>query len=196
MNEQACGTCHGRRLNARAQAVTVDDAAIWELTQLSLETVGAAYWLLDLDGPFGTPAAIWPLPAHKVRPHRERNSADLLDWYEYRDGSAYQRYEPGRVIRFALPDPRDPYLGCLSPLRATFEQVALHGEYTAMRRAVYDNTGIPSVLVSPDDVIGEDERDRELRRHGADGRSRPRMSVSRTRSTSPRAARGSDARAM
>ena len=70
---------------------------LWELTQLSLETVGAAYWLLDLDGPFGTPAAIWPLPAHKVRPHRERNSADLLDWYEYRDGSAYQRYEPGRV---------------------------------------------------------------------------------------------------
>src|SRR5205085_1510433 len=53
---------------------------LWELTQLSLETVGAAYWLLDLDGPFGTPAAIWPLPAHKVRPHRERNSADLLDW--------------------------------------------------------------------------------------------------------------------
>ena len=36
MNERPCPTCHGRRLNARAQAVKVDGAAIWELTQQSV----------------------------------------------------------------------------------------------------------------------------------------------------------------
>ena len=36
MNERACETCHGRRLNERAQAVQVDGAAIWEVTQQSV----------------------------------------------------------------------------------------------------------------------------------------------------------------
>ena len=36
LNERTCETCKGRRLNARAQAVSVDGAAIWELTQLSV----------------------------------------------------------------------------------------------------------------------------------------------------------------
>ncbi len=43
MSERACGSCHGRRLNPRAQAVKVDGTAIWELTQ---QSVGAC--LADL----------------------------------------------------------------------------------------------------------------------------------------------------
>src|SRR5205823_14185267 len=39
-------------------------------------------------------------------------------------------------------------------------QVALASEYAGMKRAVYDNTGIPSVVLSPAEVIGADERDR------------------------------------
>ena len=38
MTERTCAQCHGRRLNARAQAVTVDGTAIWELTAQSVET--------------------------------------------------------------------------------------------------------------------------------------------------------------
>jgi excinuclease ABC subunit A len=36
MSERACGTCHGRRLNRRAQAVKVGGRAIWEVTQQSV----------------------------------------------------------------------------------------------------------------------------------------------------------------
>jgi excinuclease ABC subunit A len=36
MTERACDTCHGRRLNARAQAVKVHGVAIWELTRQSV----------------------------------------------------------------------------------------------------------------------------------------------------------------
>jgi excinuclease ABC subunit A len=36
MTERACETCGGRRLNARARAVTIDGTAIWELTRQSV----------------------------------------------------------------------------------------------------------------------------------------------------------------
>ncbi|HEX7410189.1 MAG TPA: excinuclease ABC subunit UvrA [Candidatus Binatia bacterium] len=36
MTEHSCASCHGRRLNPRAQAVKVDGMAIWELTQQSV----------------------------------------------------------------------------------------------------------------------------------------------------------------
>ncbi|MBI3782694.1 MAG: excinuclease ABC subunit UvrA [Deltaproteobacteria bacterium] len=36
LDDRPCGSCHGRRLNPRAQAVKVHDRAIWELTQLSV----------------------------------------------------------------------------------------------------------------------------------------------------------------
>jgi excinuclease ABC subunit A len=36
MTERPCGSCHGRRLNPRAQAVRVDGRAIWEVTQQSV----------------------------------------------------------------------------------------------------------------------------------------------------------------
>jgi len=36
MAEHPCATCHGRRLNRRAQAVRVDGLAIWEVTELSV----------------------------------------------------------------------------------------------------------------------------------------------------------------
>ncbi|HXQ22024.1 MAG TPA: excinuclease ABC subunit UvrA, partial [Candidatus Acidoferrales bacterium] len=37
MTERPCATCHGRRLNARAQAVAVDGVRIWEVTQQSVQ---------------------------------------------------------------------------------------------------------------------------------------------------------------
>jgi HK97 family phage portal protein len=132
---------------------------LWELTQLSLETVGSAYWLLDFDPALGTPAAIWPLPAHRVTPKREPNSARLVDFYEYQ-GQTLERFGPSRVVHFRCPDPRDPYTAGLSPLRACYEQVALASDYVAMKRSIYDNTGMPSVILTPSESIGTNERDR------------------------------------
>src|SRR5262245_12077947 len=53
---------------------------IWEITTLSQETHGCAYWLLD-PGPLGAPAAIWPLPPHLVTPWREPGGDRLIDAY-------------------------------------------------------------------------------------------------------------------
>jgi HK97 family phage portal protein len=132
---------------------------LWELTELSLEVAGSAYWLLDFDPLLNIPSAIWLLPAHLVTPKRAVNSPRLVDVYEYR-GETLQEFPANRVVHFRLPDPRDPYTAGLSPLRACFEQVALMSEYAAMKRSIYDNTGLPSVVLTPSEPISQDERDR------------------------------------
>jgi HK97 family phage portal protein len=132
---------------------------LWELTELYLEVHGSAYWLLDLDPVQMLPARVWILPAHQVTARREPGSKSLVDYYEYH-GQTLEKIPPGRMIHFRFPDPRDPYTAGLSPLRACFEQAALSSEYAAMKRAFYDNAGLPSVIVSPEEPIGPDERDR------------------------------------
>ncbi len=132
---------------------------LWELTQLYLEVHGSAYWLLDHDPVLAIPSAVWILPSHLVTPHWSSNGTRLVDHYEFR-GSVVQRFSPDRIVHFHVPDPRDPYGGGLSPLRACFEQVALASEYTALKRALYDNRGLPSVLITPEEPISAEERDR------------------------------------
>jgi HK97 family phage portal protein len=132
---------------------------LWELTTLYQEVHGCAYWHLEM-GPFGVPRAIWILPSQNVTPKRAADSPRPVDYYLYRTGATEQRFAPEEVIHFRYPDPRDPYTGGLAPLRACYEQVALMSDYAAMKKAIYENRGLPAAIVSPDDVIGEEERDR------------------------------------
>jgi len=132
---------------------------LWELTTLYQEVQGSAYWQLTFDA-IGVPREIWPLPSQNVTPCREPDSPRLVDYYLYRAGGKEQRFAPREVIHFRYPDPRDPYLGGLSPLRACYEQVALLADYAAMKKAIYENNAIPAAIVSPEEPVGEEERDR------------------------------------
>lgn len=132
---------------------------LWELTELYLETAGSAYWLLDFDPLLGIPNAIWILPSQWTTPVRNPDRANVVEAYDVR-GQSPQRFPADRVIHFRFPDPRDPYGTGLSPLRACFEQVALVSEYAAMKRSIYDNSALPNVVVTPDEAIGPEERDR------------------------------------
>ncbi len=132
---------------------------LWELTELYLEVVGSAYWLLDFDPLLNIPSAIWILPAQLVCPRRAPDSPNLVDYYEYR-GLTIQQFPPSRVIHFRFPDPRNPYLAGLSPLRACFEQAALVSDFAAVKRGFYENSGIPSVVLTPNEAISPEERDR------------------------------------
>jgi HK97 family phage portal protein len=133
---------------------------LWELTTLYLEVHGRAFWYLEIDPVLGVPVKAWPLPPQNIMPRRKPDSPRLLDYYEYQTGRTRQEFPAEQVVYFRYPDPRDPYLGGLSPLRACFEQVALQSEFAATKSALYENRGIPSALVTPEDVIGEEERDR------------------------------------
>ncbi len=130
---------------------------LWELTTLSQEVSGSAYWLLESNA-FGVPARLWPLPAACVRPLRGVNSPDAVDGYEYRVGSEVRRYAPQEVIHFKYPDPRDPYGPGVSPLRSCWEHVLLDSEYLALKRAKLGNFALPGVVISPaNDSMGVEE---------------------------------------
>jgi HK97 family phage portal protein len=132
---------------------------LWELATLYQEVHGTAYWYVDAD-PLGVPRAIWTLPTQNVTPVRRPDSANLVDFYVYRTGAREQRFTPESIIAFRYPDPKDPYSGGLSPLRACYEQAALTSDFAAFKKAKFENHAVPDALVSPDEVIGEEERDR------------------------------------
>jgi HK97 family phage portal protein len=132
---------------------------LWELTTLYQEVHGSAYWYLDL-GPLGVPQGIWILPSQNVTPRREPDSPRLVDYFLYRTGTHEQRFAPERIIHFRYPDPRDPYTNGLSPLRACFEQVSLTSDFAAFKKAKFENHAVPDAVVSPEQVLGEEERDR------------------------------------
>jgi HK97 family phage portal protein len=132
---------------------------LWELTQVYLEVHGQAFWQLE-PGPLGVPAAVWLLPSQNVTPRRDPDSPNVIDAYTYRAGSREQRFPPEQVVHFRYPDPRDPYLGGISPLRAAFEQVSFLSQYTAFKNATYENNALPAALLTPADSLGEEERDR------------------------------------
>jgi len=160
---------------------------LFELTQIYLETLGRAYWHIPR-GPLGIPENIWILPAHLVTPRAVEYVSNLIDHYEYRTAKGLEKIAPEDVIFFRFPDPRDPYMGGLSPLRACWEQVTLASQYASFKIAKFENRAIPDAIVSPEEIIGEDERERieqawnaKFRRGGSGkiivGESRLRVSL-------------------
>jgi HK97 family phage portal protein len=132
---------------------------LWELTALYQEVHGSAYWHLSFDS-LGVPDAIWVLPSQNVQPVREPDSVQLVDYYAVQTRPGTLRIAPGEVIHFRCPDPRDPYGPGLSPLRAAYEHATMSSEFLAYKRSVWVNNALPSVILSPDEIISEEERDR------------------------------------
>jgi HK97 family phage portal protein len=132
---------------------------LFELTTLYQEVHGSAYWYLDL-GPLGTPEEIWILPSQNITPIQAVGSKNIVDYYEHRTGTKVANFPAECIIHFRYPDPRDPYKAGMSPLRAAFEDVSLVSSYAAFKSAKLENRAIPDALISPDEVIGEEERDR------------------------------------
>lgn len=133
---------------------------LWELTTLYQEVNGSAYWYLDVDSVLGVPRAVWILPSQNVSPRRAPDSKNVVDFYVYRNGRSEERFAPDRIIHFAYPDPRDPYTSGLSPLRACFEQAAITSDYAAFKKAKFENHAVPDAIIAPEEVMGEEERDR------------------------------------
>jgi len=132
---------------------------LWELTTLYQEVHGSAYWQIVCDS-LGVPQTIWILPSQHVRAVRSPQSSDLVDWYEVRTNNGTVYLSADEVIHFRYPDPRDPYGAGLSPLRAVFEHVALSSEYVAYKRTIWGNNALPGVVLSPEEIISEEERQR------------------------------------
>jgi HK97 family phage portal protein len=82
----------------------LDGASCIEVTQLSIELMGEAFWALVPDGE-GTPTEYWPMPPSWVTRLPENGD----DTYEMRIRGKTVRFPAERVVWFKSPDPVDPY---------------------------------------------------------------------------------------
>lgn len=117
------------------------------MTQLYLESVGRAYWLVERDG-LGTPCKLWLLRSHLVREVADTTGQRLIDHYEY-GGSTAMRYQPSEIIRFHFPDPENPYFGGYSPLMAAIEKIRISRREDAHLNAMLENMGRPDAIWTP-----------------------------------------------
>lgn len=117
------------------------------MTQLYLESVGRAYWLVERDG-LGVPSKLWLLRSHLVREIADPTGKRLIDHYEY-GSSRGASYQPSEIIRFHFPDPQNPYFGGYSPLMAAIEKIRISRKEDAHLNAMLDNMGRPDAIFSP-----------------------------------------------
>jgi HK97 family phage portal protein len=117
------------------------------MTQLYLESVGRAYWLVERDG-LGVPTQLWLLRSHLVREVADTSGQRLIDHYEY-GGSRGASYQPSEIIRFHFPDPENPYFGGYSPLMAAIEKIRISRKEDAHLNAMLDNMGRPDAIWAP-----------------------------------------------
>lgn len=135
---------------------------LFEITQIYLEIIGRAYWLLERNR-LGAPANVWLLFPQYVEEKRAVTSSRVIDYYEYRAGGQMVRYETDEIIPFRCVDLRDPYAGAFSPLEAAYSRVQLDRKYLSQAEAMLDNQARPDVIVTPptaDGVIGDAEAKR------------------------------------
>ena len=119
------------------------------MTQLYLESVGRAYWLVERDG-LGVPTKLWLLRSHLVREVADTRpgAPGLIDHYEY-GGSRGVRYTPAEIVRFHFSDPENPYFGGYSPLQAAIEKIRISRKEDAHLNAMLENVGRPDAIWSP-----------------------------------------------
>ena len=128
---------------------------LMRVTQLSLDLVGDAFWLLERNG-LGAPVRYWPIPAHWIQdtPTPERPTF-RLSWMNA------QGYIPEEsMVWFQELDPFNPYLRGSGIVRAMADEVETD-EYAAKHaKQLFWNRAMPEVVVTDADA-NEDE----LRRH-------------------------------
>lgn len=124
-----------------------------ELTQLSLEVLGRAYWLIVRNA-IGVPSGLWPLAAEHVRPIVEPGGRRLLSSYEWTGGAEPKTLAPGDVIAFRAADLADPFFGGMSPTKAIFARLGLTQLYLRQQTALLENRARPDVVISPNQPEG------------------------------------------
>jgi HK97 family phage portal protein len=131
-----------------------------ELTQLSLDILGRAYWQVLRNG-LGMPVGIWPLAAQYVRP-LVRDQGRIVE-YEWTADRQPVRIPAEDIIPFHMPDLCDPVVGARSAAQAAFDRIGLVDLFVRHQHAVLENRARPDLVISPsqpDGVLGDAEANR------------------------------------
>lgn len=138
---------------------------VLHVTQLYMDLVGEAFWLLEFDA-FNVPINIWPLAPHWIEdfPHAD------YPFYIVQFPSGRRLEVPReRIIAFIDPNPFNPYNRGVGTARALADELETD-EYAAKHlRNYFINRARPDMIISADGLQREDTKrleERWLQYHG------------------------------
>ncbi len=133
-----------------------------ELLYLYMDITGQAYWLIE-NNIFGVPFKLWVLPSQNVFPIKKEGSTNIVDFYEYKDGTEPPpKYKPEEIIPFTLADLNNPYVKGMSFVEAAYEANKVHNQLLTLEAGLLENEGRPEMVIIPDEDsgIGPEEAER------------------------------------
>lgn len=125
-----------------------------QVTQLHLDLLGEAFWLLERNNA-GVPIAYWPLPPTWVRdiPNRERMSY-IISAQGHRSGEV--EIPIREIIHFRDPDPKNPYSRGTGVARALGDEIEIDEFSGKHVKNTFWNRARPDLVITGDSFKKED----------------------------------------
>lgn len=161
---------------------------LWYATLTDFLISGNAYWVKVRSGA-GRVVELWWVPQHMMQPRWPADGSAFLSHYEYRpDGLNVVRVEVEDVVHFRYGMDPDNVRKGLSPLASLMREVFTDDEAANFTSSILKNTGVPSVVLSPDDdgvSVGIDDLEKVkaefMARFGGDRRGEPLVMSGKTK---------------
>ncbi len=99
-------------------------------------------------GSRGEVKELWPLPNHWVR--MILGPENVIDFYEFRHGGAYERFPAEDVVHIRKPSPID-MVAALGPLKGILQAAETNLRFAEWQNAFFQNYAVPDILLIPDD---------------------------------------------
>lgn len=134
--------------------------ALFQITQIHVDLVGEAFWLLERNG-LGVPVAIYPLPPHWVRNLPTSDEP----WYNVQIGQngLAAKIPPSEIIPFIDPDPLNPYARGTGIAKSLGDELETD-EYAAKHlKTFFFNRARPDLIISADNLSRADTANLEAR---------------------------------
>lgn len=123
-----------------------------EQTIINLELFGNAYWLVDFNS-FNVPSQLQILCSKFMVPNIDNG---VIMNYTY---GGTQTIETKNIIHLQCPNPSNPLIG-MGSLQASFTAYSLLRSSNEYDQAMFDNMGIPSVLITSKSKVAKEVKDK------------------------------------
>lgn len=135
-------------------------AELIELTQLYLELVGEAYWVIERDKANNV-AKIWPINPQNMAVIPDENH--FLLGYVFRSHNKKIVLAPQDVVFFKYPHPSNPYRGA-SPLEAVALEALGDKKAVEWNYTFFENAAIPAGILDAGNNMLTDEQIEQIRK--------------------------------
>jgi len=129
---------------------------LFELTELSLELTGNAYWWL-VPGPLGLPGEILILPPQLVKINLDQRN--LVGGFTFGLAPNEKKIPADQIVHFRFPNPNGSVYG-YGPAQAAWGSILDYKAMQSYERALNANLGVPSLFISYEGTVEKAELSR------------------------------------